>query len=439
MRSNIAGSAILTVVSGLVAFGPANAASIFQVTTTQAVTQDIITLQGHPGYRDPNPFLSDPYIFFDEHIRILTEEIDVFDPTQIPSSPTDVPVSEDYNVISTGSVTGTWTFDADFLLGIDTGLVSTGEEDTQFLGRRRGVSTFRAVSDGRNVGSLVTTSTAVYALNDIVAGVGGERLDVIALVAEEAPQLHIDTDGMVLFLAGAENWFETSVGAIPDFNEVLVSSLAFEQIVRSDDGDELFEEIIESEADTYPLRFSGFGAADGSSQSAPLLPTTATVGATGGPSFSFDVSSAGTGFVFVDPEIAVGYTYVLENGGTVAKFQAPTLSAVNDPDGYTLVLPDGTSFSLLPGEVLDFVAEGYTNVTTFEVLGISEALMLDPDNITTFVAGFMFSGTGSTSNLTQTAIVVDTDAAVPLPPAAALMLAGLGGLGVLSRRKRRVA
>lgn len=440
MRSNIAGSAILTVVSGLVAFGPANAASIFQVTTTQAVTQDIITLRGHPGYRDPNPFLSDPYIFFDEHIRILTEEVDVWDTTQIPSSPTDVPVSGDYNVVSTGSVTGTWTFDADFLLGIDIGLVAADDSDAQFLGRSNEVSTFRAESVGRNVGSLVTTSTAVYALNDIVVGVGGERLDVIGLVAEETPPSpNVETDGFVLFLAGAENWFETSVGTIPDFNDVLVSAIELEELVRDHDGDALYEQLFQSEVGVYPLNFAGFGAADGSSQSVPLLPTTATVGATGGPSFSFDVSSAGAGFVFVDPEIAVGYTYVLENGGTVAKFQAPTLSAVNDPDGYTLVLPDGTSFSLLPGEVLDFVAEGYTNVTTFEVLGISEALMLDPDNITTFVAGFMFSGTGSTSNLTQTAIVVDTDAAVPLPPAAALMLAGLGGLGVLSRRKRRVA
>lgn len=416
----------------------AEAESIFQVTTTQAVTQDIITLQGHPGYRDPNPFLPDPYIFFDEHVRILTEEVDVWDPSQIPSSPADVPFPGDYNVISTGEVTGTWTFDADFLTGIDIGRVAATDDDAQFLGRISAVSTFEARSGGAVVGSAVTTSTAVYALNDIVAGTDGERLDVIVIVAENPPEPHLVSDGIALFLGGADNWFETAAGTIPDFADILVSSFVFRELVLTGVGDELYEELIQNDSDAYPLSFAGFGAADGSTQSSPLLPDAVTVGPDA-PTFAFDVSAAGVDFVFVDPEIAVGYTYEMEGPGTIAKFKAPTLDAVNDPDGYTLVLLDGTTFKVLPGEVVDLVAAGYGAVTVLQLIGIDEALMLDPTDATTFVAGFMFDGTGTGSNLTQTAIVVDTDVAVPLPPAMALMLAGLGGFGVVTRRARRPA
>lgn len=439
MKSFWVGGVAAGLVGGALAAGQAGAASIFQVTTTQAVTQDILTLRGHPGYRDPNPFLADPYIFFDEHVRILTQEADVWDPSQIPTSPTQIPFPGDYNVISSADVTGTWTFDADFLTGIDTGRIAADQDDAQFLGRSAAVSSFRARANGTDVASGVTISTAVYALNDLVVGVGGERLDVIGIVAEEPPLAHIETDGIILFLGGADNWFETAAGSIPNFNDIVVSAIENREVLSDSNGDELFESLISNDAGAYPLRFSGFGAADGSSEQSPLLPDSVSAGPGSSPAFSFDVASAGTNFVFIDPEIAVGYTYELVGGGTVAAFQAPTLGAVNDPDGYTLVLPDGTTFNVLPGDVVDFVAEGYGNVTTFDIVGISEALMIDPLDATTFVAGFLFNGTGAGSNMLQTAIVVDTDAAVPLPPAVALLLAGLGGLGLVSRRGRRAA
>jgi hypothetical protein len=440
MQQKTAAGMTLAVAFGTLGMGAAHAASVFQVTTTQTVTQDILTLRGHPGFKDPNPFLADPYIFFDDHVRILTEEADVFDPTQIPASPADVPFPEDFNVISTAQVRGTWTFDADLLKGIDLGRVASSTDDGQLLGRTGAVSTFVARAGGDRVGDAVTTSTAVYALNDVAAGVGGERLDVIGLVAEETPEPFIESSGIILFLAGSENWFENAAGAIPDFNDILVSSIDYRQVVSSDAGEELYEETISNDPGAYALTFAGFGAADGSSEGSPLLPVTATADPTAPPAFTFDVSSAGVDFVFVDPEIAVGYTYFLEGGGSIAKFKAPTLDAVNDPDGYTLVLPDGSTFDVLPGQVVDFVAEGYGSLTTFDIVGISEDLMIDPENFTTFVGGFLFSGAGAGSNLTQTAIVVDIDAAVvPLPPAFAAMLAGLGGLGLVARRGRRTA
>ena len=446
----------VTALGTLLLASPAMAVTITQVTVNDlTVTQDVITLQGHPGFYQENGFDNgdpDPgYIFFDEHVRILTQEVGVWDPSQIPTSPLpldcttncgDVP----YNVVSTGQMDATLTFDADIFAAADL-LAATGGFDANGdifgteLGTTDGiVSTIQIVSGGVPVVGAVSTSTTLFAANDISNGDGFEA-DLLAVVANLPNDPGQENSGAILFLAGDTSWFEDAGdNAIPDFSRVTSFQVDYferDEPITANGPYPLYEQVISSEQISGTPTFNSFGAADGSSEGSPLLPDGADLSGDS-PTFAFDLSEVvPEGFVFVDPEIAVGYTYVLEGPGSIDQFMAPTLAAVNNPNDYTIIMPDGTEFTLSPGAVIDFVQEGFSDVTTFQITGIDESLMIDPDDATTFVGGFLFNGTGQGSSISQTALIIDTDApsAVPLPAGVWLMLTGLAGLGVASRRK----
>ena len=90
-----------------------------------------------------------------------------------------------------------------------------------------------------------------------------------------------------------------------------------------------------------------------------------------------------------------------------------------------------------PGGTVSFAALD-SDRTTLTVTGIPEDLILHPTNTTNFVTGFTVSGASASTKISQRAFMTDADAAVvPLPPSLAVALAGLGGLGVMSRRRRR--
>ena len=138
---------------------------------------------------------------------------------------------------------------------------------------------------------------------------------------------------------------------------------------------------------------------------------------------------------------SIGFVIFLSSYFFASGIKILGIAALNDPDGYTIVMPDGTEFTILPGAVVDFVAEGFNNVTTFNLTGISEDLMIDPDDATTFVGGFLFSGIGQGSSIAQTALTIDTDAPppVPLPAGVWFLLTGVAGFGLASRRKSAAA
>lgn len=439
---------------------PAYAAPImYQVTVTADVEQDILTLDGDPNFFDEGDpdIIGDEFEgfpFFDRHIDILTDfgsELVPWDPSQIPTAPDASLAGEPYNVISQGSLTGTWAFDASVLATDLTG-TSIGEDgEASFLGSSNAISTFEVIALGESIGGAITTTSEVFAANNVVVGENGEMLDLIGIQASGGDLDGEGTEGVVLILGGADNWFETANGEIPDFaNMIVTGAIEFEDIVSTDGGEALYEERITGSLDGAVVSIASFGAADGTAEEAPLLPGGVVFeeGAEA-PTFTFDVSVAGADFLFLDPEIAVGYTYELSGDGRIIGIKAPSLDAVNDADGYLITLPDGQQFRLLPEEeimlkdgIVVTTASGDTvtpaaDITTLTLTDISTGLALDPLDTTTFVAGFLFEDTGQNSLFGQTALVIDTDdlSAVPLPASMAFLLAGLGGLGLMRRRK----
>ncbi|WP_300029098.1 VPLPA-CTERM sorting domain-containing protein [uncultured Roseobacter sp.] len=430
---------------------------IFQIGVSGlAIQQDIlVTGVGAPWYQDPE---TGDFIFFDEYSRILNEEANVFDPDQIPTSP----IGADSVVSSTASLTGAWTFDASVLAQDLT--VFTDQDGTE-LGTSDQVSTFRVTRDGETVGGGTTGSTSVFVANNVVVGTRGETLDLIAIVAGRSPGFDFDSgmpgsSGVQLVLSGGPDWFEDAAGAIPDFSEVIIGAADYEEYVFGEFTDDegvrqsvpLYEErIVGAITSGDQIFINQFGAADGSSETSPLLPTgsaTVTDGDDGeplsNPVFGFDVAGAtavdvdGVDIVFVDPLIAVGYTYELTGAGEILGILAPTLAAVGDADGY-LVTANGVTFRIEPGEYYAFADNGVLGAVTSLLLSdIDPSLMIDPADATTFVAGFAFAGEDSTTGFTQQATVVDTDVApVPLPAGMSLMLGAMALLGGAKLRRRQ--
>jgi len=472
LRSNRRLAAILagsTVISGLSGVAMANTVQI-GVAGVQVEQDILVTAVGDPSFFHTNQGPGDPwetgYPFFEEYLRVLTEEADVWDPSQIPTSPE----TASSNVISTGFLDGVWTFDASVLAQDLTGY--TDPDGTLLTSSpQSGVSTFEVTRDGARVGGGVTTSTEILVANDLVVGTGGETLDIIAIVAGRDPGFDFDPDqegssGVQLLISGGNTWFEdaydptTDSWNIPDFSQIIVGGIEYEEYIFGDsDGDgisdvPLYEEFITGDLTGGQIFVNDFGAADGSGEDAPLLPDAESTvfedeegNPLSNPIFGFDVAEAtsveieGVDIVFIDPEIAVGYTYKLSGAGEVTGILAPSTDAVNDSDGYTITV-NGVTFDILPGEYIAFADEGVTGpVTELVLTGIDQDLMLDPLDSTTFVAGFSFTGQDSTTSFSQQAIIVDTDAIapVPLPAGLPLLLSGFAVLGGLAWRRRNAA
>jgi hypothetical protein len=172
----------------------------------------------------------------------------------------------------------------------------------------------------------------------------------------------------------------------------------------------------------------------GASAGDALLPNVAAPG--DGFGFKFDATAGQT--VYVDPQAAIGYDYILGAGSPLI-----TEAVLPDTPGShyeifaltDLVDPLPVSFVDGPGvETVDFTAlAGYAGgIDGFRLLGINPADGIDPTDATGFVTGLTFAGSGPVS-LTQQAL------ATPEPGAWALMLLGFGGLGAMLRTRGRRA
>jgi hypothetical protein len=134
--------------------------------------------------------------------------------------------------------------------------------------------------------------------------------------------------------------------------------------------------------------------------------------------------------------VLVGYTFNV-SGAEFLKVTAPTKTAVPDPDGYFIEV-GGETVPLGSGVELSFSQEFEVTPTSFTLTGIDPALGLDPDDPSAFLVGLKFVNVvdGVSAAVTRTPIVEETTP-VPLPASALLMLSGLGGAGLILRRRQR--
>ena len=119
---------------------------------------------------------------------------------------------------------------------------------------------------------------------------------------------------------------------------------------------------------------------------------------------------------FIDPPIATGYDYTI-TGSHFMSVKAPSLSAVNDPDGYLLSYLNAgvpASQNLLPGQSFNFP----TSVGDFKITGILPSLALDPSDVALFPTGISVTGIPQQGlpevRITQTPITAPSVPSIPL-------------------------
>lgn len=175
------------------------------------------------------------------------------------------------------------------------------------------------------------------------------------------------------------------------------------------------------------------GGLPGSTPENPLMPVVSEAGW----DFDFNVEPEQT--VYIDPEIAVGYEYVVNSGPNFASVLLPT--GIGD-DMFDLFLWNGTDYEDsgidIAGGIEYFFASG--GIDRFKIMGIETDAALDPTDVTAFVTGLTFVSGGQVS-MSQIPVVFDTDpqnpSDVPEPPVLGLMFVGLAGSVLLRARSRR--
>ncbi|MGB3636421.1 MAG: PEP-CTERM sorting domain-containing protein [Rivularia sp. (in: cyanobacteria)] len=176
------------------------------------------------------------------------------------------------------------------------------------------------------------------------------------------------------------------------------------------------------------------GELPGSSPENPLLPVITEDG------FDFDFNIIDpTVPIFIDPELAVGYDYIVDNGPNIASVLLPT--GIGD-DLYDLFLFDAglndfvdSGLDLTGGNTFDFAAGG---VDRFRVLGIETSAGLDPNDPTAFITGLTFANSGNVQ-MRQIPITQNSEE-VPEPlTILGTLTAGAFGTQFMKKRKQMQA
>jgi len=120
---------------------------------------------------------------------------------------------------------------------------------------------------------------------------------------------------------------------------------------------------------------------------------------------------------FIDPPVAVGYTYSISAGA--ARFETVMIPApLPNGDREFAVEYEGNVVPLRAGERFDFTQTVPGGVATFQITGISTAEALDPADSRAFVGGLTFVGTYSaTDRVTMVPIVEQTTGILELKQA----------------------
>jgi len=174
------------------------------------------------------------------------------------------------------------------------------------------------------------------------------------------------------------------------------------------------------------------GEVPGSTPDNPLMPVETEAG------WNFEFGVDLDQRVFIDPEVAIGYDYIVNSGPSV---QTVVLPSIGD-NMFDIYGWNGTDWDLLASDWLtgDIYNFGVDGVDRFRVLGIEIGALLDPLDPTAFVTGLTFTGTGivnmSQNSITEFVGGQDPGVGVPEPSVLLLMSAGFLLLGVGKRRKQ---
>lgn len=181
--------------------------------------------------------------------------------------------------------------------------------------------------------------------------------------------------------------------------------------------------------------FGNFNTESGNSEFTPILPDPSNpTNADGAFVFTLPEVQANE-TIWIDPDVATGYTYTATGGGLFASVTAPSKLTVNDPDGYFVTYFDGFNTimeNLLAGQTVLFSVP----VTEFTITGIDPDLGLDPTNPLAFAAGVAFSESGTGFGVLQKPITTFVQDAVGVPAPTSITLFGLSliGMGLLKRK-----
>jgi hypothetical protein len=165
------------------------------------------------------------------------------------------------------------------------------------------------------------------------------------------------------------------------------------------------------------------GALDGGTPETPILPV---IDPNNPGDYSFEFAIVDNDPIFIDPDVAIGYDYIVNSG--------PNITSVLLPNGigdslYDLWLWDvalndwyDANTVLTGGTWYDFAQA----VDRFRIMGIEVDEMLDPTDFTAFVTGLKFDSTGVV-NMNQTALTtfVADPTSVPEPQTLLLFVLAL--------------
>lgn len=195
----------------------------------------------------------------------------------------------------------------------------------------------------------------------------------------------------------------------------------------------LGEDIMAFTSEVINVTTGPFGEPFGS-PNRPFLPN--NVNDNGGFEFDINPELIPPGTFFIDPDVAVGYTYEI-TGATFGSVTAPTFDQVPETDGmFTLTYGPGIMVELAAGETFTFGL--FDTITSFTITGIDVGLGLDPTDDMAFITGVSLGELlGGPVTIVQTpqTVFVDPTPAVPLPAGGLLLLSGLAGIGFMRRRK----